>query len=376
MQVPNWHCQSDIWLPTSANQLQIPKHDDLKKVQNELGPIALFPSSGTGGSAPKWVILSLKIWKRQTQALLNELNLGQFKNWANVLPTFHVGGFSNYLRATLAGGHIYHLEEKWNVNLFCDFLDFYKIEVVSLVPTQLYDLLQNQKRPPSNLKCVIIGGAMISDKLLEQAVAYEWPVLPTFGMTETGAFFAYRKQPSRGYQALSNYHVMISKDGSLGVRSPFLFCGYWIGQSWIKPELDSAGYWICPDKAEMLEDNTFKILGRSQADFIKIKGEGISLGILKKKIEDQTDFAWLYPWELLACPHDRDGYRLKIVYGGVDLEPAKLSAQKWNSVCCNFERIDLIIYPEKLWPRTAIGKIHLSELQHQVCQLDPCSFLS
>jgi acyl-coenzyme A synthetase/AMP-(fatty) acid ligase len=149
-----------------------------------------------------------------------------------------------------------------------------------------------------------------------------------------------------------------------------------MSQNWIKPELDSDGYWICPDKAVMLEDQTFQILGRSQADFIKVKGEGIFLGQLKKKIEDQTDFARLYPWELLACPHDRDGYRLRIVYGGTECDLAKQSVLKWNFTCLNFERIELVVISEKLWPRTAIGKIHLSELQHQVCQLDPCDFLS
>ena len=372
MQIPNWSCDRGIWLPLEANGLLIPRAEDFFEIQSRVGDVLVFPSSGTGGSQPKWVVLSWNKWVLQSRQIIKELGLEPYKKWGSVLPTFHVGGFGLYLRAYLNQSSLLAFEEKWNSQRAYKFLQEYQIEVVSLVPTQLFDLVQLSLLAPETLKLVFIGGASISEGLVARAIELGWPVQVTFGMTETGAFFAYQKRGMTGFTPLSEYEVLVDTNSRLCIRSPFLFEGYYENGTFFPVELNSDGYWVSPDLAQLEGRSSFFILGRSQSDYIKVKGEGVSLSVLKKKLSYFISVSISEElWELVACPCERQGSRLILVLGTPLNESLERRLARWNLNCLPFERVQLVTLPQNEWPRTAVGKIHLSELTQKACQLDP-----
>jgi O-succinylbenzoic acid--CoA ligase len=376
MKIPNWTSQSGIWLPHYANEIPIPNRDDLKKTLLGLGEVMLFPSSGTSGAQPKWVVLSKDNWLKQTEIIVEELSLSEVETWGNFLPTFHVGGCGVHIRSHITGAQVISYDSSWHPERAYAFLESNKIEGVSLVPTQVYDLVQKKYVAPKALKKVIVGGAAISEALILQAQRLGWNLCLTFGMTETNAFFSYRKEEEKGYRPIPGYEVNVNSNNELLIRSPYLFQGYYENQVLVKSRREDSGYWISPDKAVLLEDQSFLITGRVQSDFVKVKGEGVVLTELRRKLIPYLQDLASDPWELTACEDNRTGARLTLVYGGSNIALVQKLLKNWNQSCLKFEQLYLVALPFQDWPKTPVGKIHLSALRDQVSQLDPISTMS
>jgi acyl-CoA synthetase (AMP-forming)/AMP-acid ligase II len=430
MKVSHWSCQEGVWLPLQVPGLQVPPRESFLafKKEKKLGDILVFPSSGTGGLQAKWVVLSWKEGVLQSYQILHELGWLSFKKWGLMLPTFHVGGFFLILRAHLAGGEVKIFERPWDPVLAYEFLNKQSIEILSLVPTQLYDFIKKGYQAPSSLRCLVVGGAFLSEDLLQKALALGWPVFLTFGMTETNAFFAYKRTEDLklrfatkvtltsekkgdsergsegdservdqtpklcGFKTIEGYQVKIGEDSSLKIRSDFLFQGYFQDQIFYEPLRDDEGFWQSSDLAvSHPKAGGFEVLGRSQWDYVKIKGEGVFLLSLKNKIQtffleqlekqkneplfkdsgEVVSFS-LQDFELLACPCLRKGSCLVWLYGGDSHQDLWSSyTDLWNQQCLGFERLQYKTYHFSLWPRTSLGKIQISLLRQQVCQLDP-----
>ncbi len=60
---------------------------------------------------------------------------------------------------------------------------------LSLVATQLAAILDAtaDAPPPDGVTAVILGGGPIPDPLLRRAIAAGWPVIPSYGLTETAS---------------------------------------------------------------------------------------------------------------------------------------------------------------------------------------------
>ena len=82
---------------------------------------------------------------------------------------------------------------------------------VSLVPAQLARLLDvaGDVAPPPALRAVLLGGGPIPPALVTRAVRAGWPVVPTYGLSETGS----------GATALATEEAL-EHPGSAGRRSP------------------------------------------------------------------------------------------------------------------------------------------------------------
>ena len=86
--------------------------------------------------------------------------------------------------------------------------------LVSLVPTTLQRLLDAGLREPPALRWALLGGAPISDALLERAAAAGVPVAPTYGMTEACSQIATFGRP------LFCTQVRTAADGEVLVSGP------------------------------------------------------------------------------------------------------------------------------------------------------------
>jgi O-succinylbenzoic acid--CoA ligase len=111
---------------------------------------------------------------------------------------------------------------------------------VSLVPPQLAALLdlRDGRAAPASLRAVLLGGGPIPADLLERAIAGGYPVLTTYGMTETGSGIAVggadaATRHDRGAaRALPGVQLRIDATGSADgsgeilVRGAMVFAGY------------------------------------------------------------------------------------------------------------------------------------------------------
>lgn len=157
-----------ITLPTEKNWIMIP----------------------TGGSSGK-IKFAIHTWETLMSSVrgFQEYFLVQQINSFCVLPLYHVSGLMQFMRSFITGGNLVILQsykdifekKEWNIkpNKFC----------ISLVPTQLQNLLQNQEIANwlSNFQTVLLGGAPAWEELFDAARKYQIKLAPTYGMTETAS---------------------------------------------------------------------------------------------------------------------------------------------------------------------------------------------
>jgi O-succinylbenzoic acid--CoA ligase len=130
-------------------------------------------TSGSSGAA-KAVHLPESNWEAAGTTSSAFFGFGVGDSWLLALPLHHVGGLSIVFRALCSGGTVVTSREMTEL----DQADF-----ASLVPTQLSRLTD-----PGKVRALVIGGGSIPAEVAQRAKA--WPVIRTYGMTETAAMAA------------------------------------------------------------------------------------------------------------------------------------------------------------------------------------------
>jgi O-succinylbenzoic acid--CoA ligase len=145
------------------------------------------------------------------------------------------------------------------------------IDFIALVPMQLERILLESSEKIGYLKTIIVGGAPISDSLINQLKKLKITVFQTFGMTETISHIALRKigfETESFYRTVEGVEVSTA-NGNLIVNYPGMF---------EKPLLTN-------DIVKIHSPQSFEWLGRS--DFI-INSGGIKLNpeIIEQKLTE------------------------------------------------------------------------------------------
>ena len=141
----------------------------------------------SGRTQQKWVALSKKALLISAHAVNQHLKVRSKDRWGVCLPLFHVGGLAMTARAHLSQSSCFFYREKWSAQGFVHFLKERKITLCSLVPTQVYDLVQAGLLAPPSLRAVVVGGESLNPVLYQQARALKWPLLTSYGLTECGS---------------------------------------------------------------------------------------------------------------------------------------------------------------------------------------------
>ncbi|MFW6357980.1 MAG: 2-succinylbenzoate--CoA ligase [Chroococcales cyanobacterium] len=144
----------------------------------------------TGGSSGK-IRFAIHTWQTLTASVNGFCSYfgNSPVNSFCILPLYHVSGLMQFLRSLLTQGRILILSHKdfksQSKSLFLDqsFTDFF----ISLVPTQLQFILEENPTWLSQFKTVLLGGAPPWKALLESARNYNIRLAPTYGMTETAS---------------------------------------------------------------------------------------------------------------------------------------------------------------------------------------------
>ncbi len=154
----------------------------------------VIATSGSTG-VPKGVELAAAALRASATASLRRIGAGAGDRWLCCLPAFHIAGLGILVRS-LVGGTEPVIAAKADPDVIaasgCAYL--------SLVPTQLRRLLA-AGAGPGQVKTVLLGGAAAGGDLLPAARAAGWPVVTTYGMSETCGGCVYDGVPLDGVSA-------------------------------------------------------------------------------------------------------------------------------------------------------------------------------
>jgi O-succinylbenzoic acid--CoA ligase len=249
-----------------------------------------------------------------------------------------------------------------------------KISYLSLVPAQIFDLIQLEVKAPTGLKTVFVGGGALTLEQGKKFVGLGWPMVETYGMTETSSMIAVREKANDLFHLLNNVYVK-AEEKKLSIRCDSLLTAtiqkidnkieikYFDENSWYKSE----------DQVELINMNSevyLRFLGRDQ-DYLKILGEGVSLAELRSLLV-KVVMNYKLPvlsFEVVDLEDARAGTRLFLaVEKNVNSDLVDKVFQDFNRQCRAYEKFKQAVVVDKI-PRTDLGKLKFENLKALVVEL-------
>lgn len=192
-------------------------------------PLAVVFTSGTA-AGPKGVILARAAFVASAAASAARLGWRENDRWLLSLPPAHVGGLSILTRCLLARRPVV-LGEGLDPGGVVALMREAGVTLASAVAPQLQRLVETGP-PPPHLRAVLVGGGPCPRPLLRRARAAGWPVLATYGLSETCSQVATQDPAAAGEgdeaaaAPLPGVEVRI-RDGRVQVRGETLMSGYY-----------------------------------------------------------------------------------------------------------------------------------------------------
>lgn len=326
-------------------------------------PSILVPTSGTTSHQLKIVVLKKENVLNAAKKVNAYLKTDANDTWLVSLPLHHIAGLSILARTFLNKNKIF-CRTKWDPQTFVDILFQWNINYCSLVPTQVFDILSHNLSAPKNLKAVLVGGSSLTAHHEIAMIKLGWPLLKTFGMTETAAFIGTSREIDTYYDPLPGVEIKLDSNERLSIKTDSLFDGYLAEtdiEGWrFQPTQNQNGYWSTDDKA-ILKGNRFKILGRDYG-MIKIKGELINTQLLSQRLVDaSSELGQINPPPILHFfPNERDEHELFAIFPK-NQSDAKIKnvIRRFNELVLPFERVSWYITVSEI-PKTDLGKVKMS----------------
>jgi pimeloyl-ACP methyl ester carboxylesterase len=160
------------------------------------------------------------------------------------------------------------------------------------VPPQLVRLLETGAPPPAEVRAILIGGGPIPEVLVSRALAAGWPIIPSYGMTETASGVvalplgdARRRpwsagRPLPGVQlriesAASSETVPAETVGEILVRGAMVFDGYDNDPEASAAALDAEGWLHTGDLGSLDSEGWLRVVARRD-EIIISGGENVA----------------------------------------------------------------------------------------------------
>ncbi|MFD2158254.1 AMP-binding protein [Rubritalea tangerina] len=311
----------------------------------------LFQTSGSSGKA-KWVALSKSAMLASARAVNTHIGVKDGDSWGLALPIYHVGGFGVLVRSFLNGGRCAVFHRKWDPVAFSKFVYEEHCQHLSLVPTQLVDLVRARCVAPECVDSVVIGGGRLEDRIFEDAKALGWPVLRSYGMTEASSQIATGDNGDGYLRVLEGWSLRLSESGELewkgkaGLSFYVVQDGSSTGWSIVDPK--RSGWFRTQDRV-LLRNGEVKVLGRSD-HLVKILGELVDIQEIEELVEHHCRCACV----IFAQEDQRRGVRLVPVLetdGVATLPPL-----------AGLQRLEAPLYVQS-FPRSGLGKIQREKLR-------------
>lgn len=317
-----------------------------------------FRTSGSTGS-PRWIGLSRESLLLSAAVVNRHLGVRDDEAWGLALPLRHVGGFGVVARAFEAGAPLERFSSAWEPVAFTRWVDAAEVAHLSLVPTQVHDLLEAGCEAPPALRTVVVGGGVLKDEAGQRARDLGWPVLPSYGMTEAGSQIAtpppevlstpYGSGP---LPVLPHWEVSCDADGRIHLRGRSLFdCEARETEQGVNFERRSGDRHATGDRGRLV-DGGLEVLGRLDS-VVKVLGELVDPVAIERDLG--VDGA-----VVVAVPEERRGHRLLVV---VEAEVSDIgeAIESYNRRAEGPRRVEGPVRVDEI-PRSELGKVRRIEL--------------
>lgn len=300
--------------------------------------IGILTSGSTAtGAGERVTVLSQAALRASAEAVNRHFHFGSNTRWALMLPTFHVGGYMIDVRAEISGAEVRSFKDDWSASAAYIFLRDEKITVVSLVPAQVFDLVDSGSEAPPSLQTVIVGGGRLDPGLRQQAMELGWPIFESYGMTETCSQIAASESTgSARMKSLGHFQLKVDPDSSeLLVKGAALFSGKLLisdsDVQWQAAETDAGEFYRTSDRVQLFADHGetyLSFLGRT-IDVVKVLGENVDLAKVRSTLGTIDVPADVLDMEVVAITNQRSEHELVLVLEapnapGADLDPEAL----------------------------------------------------
>jgi O-succinylbenzoic acid--CoA ligase len=277
------------------------------------------------------------------------------------LPLYHIGGFMMPVRALLAGCAAAYPESLQFEDL-CESLASVNPSVISLVPTILMRLLDENVKPGSKLRMAYTGGGPASDSLILKGFNSGWPIVKVYGSTETCSMATallpeelHIKISSAGKPFVNVECIMYNEE--LCIKSPSLFKEYYKDTVETLEKIVN-GFYHTGDFGRVEEGYIY--IESRRSDIIVTGGENVSakeVETLIRQIEGVEDV------HIFPMSDEKWG---QIVCAAVQVNP---NAEVGSALIKEFleEKLTRYKLPKKYFflnklPRNEMGKINLPQL--------------
>ena len=346
-----------------------PRASDFKKLATQIpvlkAHIYLYTSSGS-----KVCLLSKKALLSSARLANKNLQATSKDKWLISLPIFHVSGLSIIARAFLSGSAYSFQKGSWNPMSFQKQIEKEKITLSSLVPTQVYDLVQHNLKAPTSLRALLVGGAFLSSDLYHCARDLAWPLLPCYGATETSSHIASADINSLKKKSIPEMNLLdaveltpVERQGFFKVKTPGLLTAYfdWKSQKLYDPK-DNKGRFLLEDRLSF-EKRMLKVYTPPE-DQMKVLGEKINLKLLRLKLKRHLEAEDIKAY-LIPLPHERRGWNLVLMGEIKDFKKLFFVRNQFNKQVSAYERIQSLYLLEEA-PQSQFLKLKRSLLLEKI----------
>jgi acyl-CoA synthetase (AMP-forming)/AMP-acid ligase II len=301
----------------------------------------------------------------------------------NASPLFHVSGLNCQLVMSVASGShiVYPVPGKWHHRTHLELTERHQATSWSLVPTQLWRILEDpdlDRYDLSSLSSVGGGGSVWAPELLRtltQCLPSVRPIVGTgFGSTETNGLgttlrppHSYEHPDSIGSACPAAEIEIMDGDtpvppgavGEICIRSASVFLGYWDNPDATAASIGPDRWYHTGDIGRI--DDGFVYLAGRRRDLIIRGGENIYPVEIENRILEHPEVAEV---AVIGVPHDTLGHEVKAVV--VCRGDATLDAEdvrSWCGVTLAAFKVPAIVEFVATLPHNASGKVlkHLLE---------------
>jgi len=330
-------------------------------------------TSGTTGK-PKGVVTTHGNVAAQIASLVHAWEWTSQDRALLVLPLHHVHGIINLLGCALASGAGCDILPAFDAESTWERLSSGEITVFSAVPTIYRRLIDAWEAAPARVREARSEGAarvrlmMSGSAALPVGTLERWrditghTLLERYGMTEIGMALS---NPLRGERRpgfvgspLPNTEVRLV-DGELEVRGPGVFLEYWR-----RPQETLAAFhdgWFRTGDTAVLEDGSYRLLGRTSVDILKTGGYKVSALEIEATLREHPA---VRDCAVVGVPDPDWGERVCAaveVQRNTTLSPVEL--QEWAKARLAPYKVPKSVLALAALPRNAMGKVVKPEVR-------------
>lgn len=270
----------------------------LPEVAEERRAMMVYTSGTTG--KPKGVVTTHAGLRAQVTSLVEAWEWSEDDRILLVLPMHHVHGIVNVLTCALWSGAVCEILPKFDAEAVWSNIEEGRLTLFMAVPTIYRRLIAAwEEAPPerrrrmsegcARMRLMVSGSAALPVQTLERWREISGHVLlERYGMTELGMALSNplhgERRPGFVGTPLPGVEVrLVDEEGSpvppgtpgeVEVRGPNVFLEYWR-----RPEATAAAFrdgWFRTGDVAVLEEGSYRLLGRSSVDIIKTGGYKVS----------------------------------------------------------------------------------------------------